>query len=97
MESVGVALPFACLLGDLSVDEAITATTLNAARALGRADRIGSVEVGKRADLVVHAVPNRYHLASRFGIPRVRTVVAGGRLCVDEGLVLSTAAPAGSE
>jgi hypothetical protein len=30
--------------------------------------------------MVVHAVPNRYHLVYRFGVPRVRTVVAGGKL-----------------
>jgi imidazolonepropionase len=79
-ESMGAALWFACLLAGLSVDEAIAAATLNAAHALGRADRIGSIEPGKRADMVVHAVPNRYHLVYRFGVPRVRTVVAGGKL-----------------
>ncbi len=88
MESVGVALAFACLLGELTVDEAITATTLNAAHALGRADRLGSIEVGKKADLVVHAIANRYHLAYRFGIPRVRTVIAGGRLRIADGATI---------
>lgn len=87
-ESMSVALWFACLTGGLSVDEAITAATLNAAHALGRGARLGSVEPGKRADLVVHAVPNRYHLAYRFGAPRVRTVIAGGVLRVDDGRLL---------
>jgi len=41
--------------------------------------------VGKRADLVVHAVPNRYHLVYRLGVRRVRTVIASGRVVVDEG------------
>src|SRR5262249_38156726 len=70
------------------IDEAITAATLNAAAALGRAGETGSIEAGKRADLVVHAVPNRYHLVYRFGVRRVRTVVASGRVVVDEGGVL---------
>ena len=82
-ESMSAALWFACLTGGLDVDEAITATTLNAACSLGRGREIGSLEPGKRADLVVHDVPNRYHLVYRFGIPRVRKVLAGGRLVVD--------------
>ncbi len=69
----------------MSIDEAITAATLNAAYALGRAEDTGSIEVGKRADFVIHAVPNRYHLVYRFGVRRVRTVVAAGKVVVDDG------------
>lgn len=83
MESMGAALWFACLTARLGVDEAIVASTLNAACSLGRGATLGSLEVGKRADLVVHGVPNRYHLVYRFGVPRVRQVVAGGRLVHD--------------
>jgi imidazolonepropionase len=79
-DSIPLALVFACLWAGLTVDEAITASTLNAAHALGRAERTGSLEVGKRADLVVHAVPNRHHLVYRFGDSRVRTVIAAGRV-----------------
>jgi imidazolonepropionase len=79
-ESMGAALWFACLTAGMTVDEAITAATLNAAHSLGRADRTGSLEPGKRADLVIHAVPNRYHLVYRFGVPRIAQVIAGGRL-----------------
>ena len=82
-ESMGTALWLACLYAGLSVDEAITATTLNAAHALGRAGTTGSIEVGKRADLVVHDVPNRYHLVYRFGVSHVGKVIAGGRLAYD--------------
>ena len=81
-ESMVAAIWFACLTGGLSVDEAITATTLNAAHALGLEDR-GSVEVGKRADMVVHAIPDRYHLVYRFGVPRAAVVVAGGEVVRD--------------
>lgn len=79
-ESMGAALWFACLTAGLTVDEALTAATLNAAHALGRADRIGSLEPGKRANLVVHAIPNRYHLVYRFGVPRVDKVIVDGEL-----------------
>jgi imidazolonepropionase len=79
-ESMGAALWFAALSARLTVDEAITAATLNAAHTLGRADRVGSVETGKRANLVVHRIPNRYHLVYRFGVPRVETVIVDGRV-----------------
>jgi len=79
-ESMGAALWFACLTAGLTVDEAIAASTLNAAHALGRAAEIGSLEPGKRADLVVHDVPNRYHLVYRFGVPRVAQVIVGGKV-----------------
>jgi len=78
-ESMTACLWFACLTAGLTVDEAITAATLNGASALGRASRTGSIEPGKRADLVVHGIPNRYHLVYRFGEPRVTHVIAGGR------------------
>jgi len=78
-ESMGAALWFACLTARMTVDEAITASTLNAAHSLGRAERIGSLEVGKRADIVIHDVPNRYHLVYRFGVEHVSRVVAGGK------------------
>lgn len=79
-ESMPTALVFGCLWAGLTVDEAIAAATLNAAHALGRGAVTGSLQVGKRADLVVHGVPNRHHLVYRFGASRVRTVVAGGRV-----------------
>ena len=84
-EAMGAALELACLSLSLSIDEAIAAATLNAAYALGKSGDTGSIEVGKRADFVIHAVPNRYHLVYRFGVRRVRTVVAGGTVVVDEG------------
>jgi len=84
-EAMGTVLEHACLSLRLTIDEAIAAATLNAAHALGRAGETGSIEVGTRADLVVHAVPNRYHLVYRLGVRRVRTVIASGRVVVDEG------------
>ncbi len=84
-ESMTAAMWFACLNARLSVDEAITACTLNAAHSLGLADRVGTLEPGKRADLVIHDVPNRYHLVYRFGVPRVSKVVAGGKLVYEKG------------
>ncbi len=81
-ESMSAAIWFACLDAGLHVDEAITASTLTAAHSLGLAADAGSIETGKRADLLLLDVPNRYHLVYRFGQSRVRRVICGGRLVV---------------
>jgi imidazolonepropionase len=93
-ESMTAALWFACLTARLTVDEAIAASTLNAAHALGLGGRVGSLEPGKCADVVVHDVPNRYHLVYRFGVPRVAKVIAGGKLVHPGGV--RTAGPSPS-
>ena len=79
-DSMPLTLVFGCLWAGLTVDEAIAAATLNAAHTLGRAHVTGSLEEGKRADLVVHGVPGRHHLVYRFGDSRVRLVIAGGKV-----------------
>ena len=56
--------------------EALAACTINAAWVLGLEDR-GSIEVGKRADLVVLDAPVE-HIAYRFGRNPVRSLIAGG-------------------
>jgi len=82
-ESMTAALWFACLQARMTVDEAITAATLNAAASLGRAKSMGSLEPGKRANIVIHDVPNRYHLVYRFGRPRVSRVIVDGRIAFE--------------
>ncbi len=60
--------------------EAITATTVNAAYSLNRGDRIGTLEAGKLADIVIHDVPDYRELAYVFGIEHAWRVFLGGRL-----------------
>ncbi len=60
--------------------EALVAATKNAACALGRGDRIGDLEAGKHADLVVWAVPDYRHLAYHFGTNHARDVVCAGKV-----------------
>jgi imidazolonepropionase len=67
------------------VEEAITAATLNAAAAIGRSHRLGSVENGKAADLIVLWEPTYHHLVYHYGINPVRHVVKGGRVVVRNG------------
>ena len=62
----------------LSIEEALVAVTLNAACCLGLGDEIGTIEEGKRADLVLLSEPSLFHLAYHFGGNPVAAVVKGG-------------------
>ena len=84
-EAMSAILPLACLRMGLLPAEAIAAATLNAAHCLGLAARIGSLEVGKAADLQVVGVPSHVHLAYHFGINHCLTVVKKGRVVVQDG------------
>ncbi len=60
---------------------ALAAATINAAFAIGRGDMVGSLEVGKQADIVILDVPDYRHLGYRFGTNLVYTVIKRGRPC----------------
>lgn len=87
-ESMPTILTLACLMMGLTVEEALTAATLNAAAAVGRASEIGSIEVGKRADLTILSGPTYHHLVYHFGVNPVRHVVKDGRVVVRDGQVV---------
>ena len=90
------SLPFAMALGcfgmGLALEEALVAVTVNAAFSLGLDRDVGSIEPGKRADLVVLGSPRLLDLV-RVGVPAIRTVVKDGRLVVDEGRLVRPAPP----
>jgi imidazolonepropionase len=79
-ESMQFALALACRYMRLTPAQAIAAATINAAAAIGRADKIGSLEPGKQADLLILSVPDYRHLGYRFGINLVQTVIKKGRI-----------------
>jgi imidazolonepropionase len=73
-------IALACRYMKMMPAEAISAATLNAAHAIGLGHEVGSLEPGKRADVIILDVPSYDHLGYRFGTNLVRAVVAGGRL-----------------
>ncbi len=77
-ESLPAVAVHACLDSGLSVEEVLTGMTLNAAASLGLADEIGSLEVGKSADLLILEAPDDRHLIYHWGINLVGAVVLRG-------------------
>lgn len=79
-ESMQMVMAFSCYTGGLSPAEAITAATINSAYAVGRGDRLGSIDVGKQADVVIWEVDNHKKLPERLGGALAHTVVKKGRI-----------------
>ncbi|HKZ89970.1 MAG TPA: amidohydrolase family protein, partial [Thermoplasmata archaeon] len=78
-ESMQLVIALACHHNGLTPAQAITGATINAAHAIGRADIVGSLEPGKRADLVVLDLPSYRHLGYRIGGNAADVVVREGR------------------
>jgi imidazolonepropionase len=79
-ESLPVVMSLACTQLGLSPAEALTACTVNAAHVLGRAERIGRIEPGYSADLVLLDVPDWRYLAYHLGGDHVASVVKEGEV-----------------
>jgi imidazolonepropionase len=69
----------------LTVEEAICACTANAAYALRRHDAVGSLEPGKKADVLLCDIPGHVSLAYEAGRNPVRTVIKNGTIVVEDG------------
>lgn len=78
--SIPLTFALACIYMKMSIEEAITALTLNGAAALNRADSIGSIEVGKKGDFVVLNTDNYHFLPYYVGMNCVNTTIKGGVL-----------------
>jgi imidazolonepropionase len=84
-ESMQFVIALACRTMKLTPAQAIVAATINAAHAIRRADRIGSIETGKQADLLILSVPDYRHLGYRFGTNLVRQVIKRGLIYSVDG------------
>ena len=71
-------MTIACTQMSLTPEEAITAATLNGAAALGMSKLIGSIEVGKQADIVLYDIPSYRYLLYHFGTSHVAKVIKRG-------------------
>lgn len=80
--SIPLTIALACIYMNMSIEETITALTLNGAAALDMADTIGSVEAGKSADMTILDYDNYRMLPYYVGMNCVNTVIRKGEIVV---------------
>lgn len=66
----------------LTIEEAINTVTINAAYAIARQDRVGSIALGKKMDLLLMDIPDYSYLAYHIGINPVHTIIKSGEVVV---------------
>ena len=84
-ESMQMMMSIATLQMKMTSAEALVASTINAAHSIERSAEIGSLEVGKRADMVVFDAPNHKHFAYHYGVNLAERVFKNGRLVSERG------------
>jgi len=75
-----LSMTVACLKYGLTPAEVLTAVTLNAACAIGRGDSLGSIEMGKNADIVIWNCPDLDYLFYRYGNNQAKHIIKNGEL-----------------
>ncbi|MFC4354517.1 imidazolonepropionase [Chryseomicrobium palamuruense] len=80
--SMPLVMNLACISMRLTPAEALVAATYNAACSIKREDRVGSIEVGKQADIVLWKVKTYQELQYLFGVNHVQTVWKNGERVV---------------
>jgi len=78
-ESMQFMIQMGCFNMHMTPAEAICAATFNAACAIGMNDKVGSLEKGKQADMIIMDCPNHLHIPYHFGVNLVETVVKNGK------------------
>ncbi len=79
-ESLPLIMTMGCTMFKMSPNEVIQGTTVQAAKSMGREKRLGSLEAGKQADLILLDIPNYRYLPYHFGVDHTELVVKKGRV-----------------
>jgi len=83
-ESIPLVFALATLYMNISTEEAINALTINGAAALNRADQIGSIDAGKKGDLIVLEFPSYTYIPYHLGVSTVEKVIKQGNPVFDK-------------
>lgn len=81
--SIPLTIALACIYMNMSIEETITALTLNGAAALGIADKTGSLEKGKAGDVIILHYDNFRMMPYYVGMNCVKTVISKGRIVTE--------------
>ncbi|KKK70974.1 hypothetical protein LCGC14_2918590, partial [marine sediment metagenome] len=76
--SLLLMMNMACTFFCMTPEEVLAAVTINAAKALGMADQVGSLEVGKRADFALWAIEDLAELSYWIGVNHCSAVIKDG-------------------
>ncbi len=82
--SIPLIFSLATLYMGMTPEEAVTALTLNGAASIDRADTIGSIDVGKKGDIIILEFPSYQFISYHFGVNIVEKVIKDGRVVVDK-------------
>jgi len=83
-ESIPLIFALATLYMNMTIEETITALTINGAAALDRANAIGSIDAGKKGDVIVLEFPSYEFIPYHTGVSTVEKVVKYGNLVFDK-------------
>ena len=83
-ESIPLIFVLATLYMGITIEEAVTALTINGAAAVDRADRIGSIDVGKTGDVIILEFPSYKYIPYHIGVSCVEKVIKNGSLVFDK-------------
>ena len=83
-ENIQLVMSFASIIMKMTPEEVITAVTINGAASLKLEEQIGSLEVGKIADLVMFDSPNLDYIIYHFGVNHTDKVIKGGKLVFEK-------------
>ena len=83
-ESIPLIFALATLNMDMTIEETITALTINGAAAIDRADAIGSIDINKKGDVIVLEFPSYEFMPYHIGVSTVEKVIKDGNLVFDK-------------
>jgi imidazolonepropionase len=78
-ESLPLMMTMGCTMLGMTPGEVIQAATIHAAKSMGRENEIGSLDIGKQADILLLDIPNYRYLPYHFGVNHVEMVIKRGR------------------
>jgi imidazolonepropionase len=84
-DSLSFVITLACLQMKLTPAEALAAATINAAAAINLEQEVGSVTVGKKADLLIWDIPSYKFIPYHFGSSHLDTVIKAGKVIKSNG------------
>ena len=84
-ESMQMMMVIAILQMRMTTEEAFVAATINAAHSIERESKIGSLEEGKEADIVIFDAPNHKYVSYHYGVNLAEKVFKNGKLVAEKG------------